>query len=94
MDLSKKHINILNSFDNDISKFNKELNLEMSIEKRIKKILHRSNRNVRDCILTGEIKIKMNKTIKQKTGIFKVEKSFFRYYYTIIKIKKFSDEGE
>lgn len=69
MDLSKKQINIQNSFDYDIKKFKKELNLEMTIEKRIKKMLQKSNRNVRDCILTGEIKIKMNKAINPKTSI-------------------------
>jgi len=69
MDLSKRQINIQNSFDYDLKKFHKELNLEMTIEKRIKKIVQKSNRNVRDCILTGELRIKMNKTIKAKTSI-------------------------
>jgi len=74
MDLSKKKINIQNSFDNEFRRFQNDLNKEMNVEKRIKKLLQKSNRNVRDCILTGEIIIKMNETLKPKLSIFKLTK--------------------
>ncbi len=66
MDISKRKTYNQNSFEIDIKKFEKELNTEINVEKRIKKLLRLSNRNIRDSILTGEIKINLNKKLNQK----------------------------
>lgn len=60
MDSSNKKINIQNSFEYDIQNLQSEFNQELQIEKRIKKLLIKSNKNIRDSILTGEIKINLS----------------------------------
>ena len=50
------------SFENDYKRFHSEMTSEIKIAKKLKKILFKSKQNIRDRILTGEIKIgsKMN----------------------------------
>ena len=56
---NSKAANALNhfSFENDFKKFHNEMDTEINLVKRIKKIIFKSKQNIRDSILTGEIKL-------------------------------------
>jgi hypothetical protein len=56
---NSKGVNTINhfSFENDYKKFHTEMDTEINLAKRIKKIIFKSKQNIRDRILTGEIKL-------------------------------------
>ena len=51
---------IQNSFEKDYKRFHNEINSELKIEKKAKKLITKSTQNIRDEILTGELKFRQN----------------------------------
>lgn len=51
----KKSITNQSSLDKDYRRFNNEMNSEIKVQKKMKKLIFKSTQNIRDEILLGEI---------------------------------------
>ena len=79
MDISNKRNYLQTSFDLDIKKFQKELDdQENNVENRIRNIIQKSTKFIKDCVFTRKIKINFDTKLKDSQSNYK---NILRKYY-------------